>query len=437
MPHPLSFSTDRDAQRQMALDFEMLCRSIGERRAGTGSERVAARYIQQEFARAGLSGAQLEDFPCLSRRGEAVEVAIREGREWRAVAASALVGAPGTPDGRAIEGELVWLEMPEESARLLPRSLRGKVLALFGPLPTSAALHRQLVAAQPAAVIHLDERLPFDWVKNDGVYPYWARQYGVPPTVTVPYREAWRWRQAGLSRVRVRVAVKQVAAESANVIAELPGREPALPALVLGAHHDTQCNNVGADDNASGVVALLALARAMKGRARRRTVRFVSFGTEEQLSVGSVAHVKARRITPDKVGLVVNFDSVASPLGHHQLWVAGDARLEAVAVRRLAARGLGVQARRELTPFADQFPFNRAGVPSLCFMRPNFAGGRWQHHSVHDNLDNISLPVLSRLLDAAGPLIDTLAQEAKWGFGTRLPVPVHAEAKKIGRELFG
>lgn len=421
----------------MAQDFDMLCRSIGERRAGTGAERVAARYIQQEFSRAGLSAARLEPFPCLSRRSEAVEVAVREGKEWRTVTASALVGAPGTPEGRAIEGELVWLEMPEESARLQPRSLRGKVLALFGPLPTSVALHRQLVEAQPAAVIHLDERLPFDWVKNDGVYPYWAERYGMPTTVTVPYREAWRWRQAGLSRVRVRVAVKQVTAESDNVIAELPGREPNLPALVLGAHHDTQCNNVGADDNGSGVVALLALARAMGGRPRRRTVRFISFGTEEQLSVGAATHVKAGRITPEKIGLVVNFDSVASPLGHHQMWVVGDARLEALALRRLAARGLGVQARRELTPFADQFPFNRVGIPSLCFMRPNFAGGRWQHHSVHDNLDNVSLEVLSRLLDAAGPLIDTFAQEKKWGFAARLPAPIHAEARKIGRELFG
>jgi Zn-dependent M28 family amino/carboxypeptidase len=274
-------------------------------------------------------------------------------------------------------------------------------------------------------------------VKNDGVYPFWARRYGMPPTLTVPYLDAWRWRREGVKRLKVRVVVEQARARSCNVVAELPGREPALPALVLSAHHDTQCGNPGADDNASGVVALLALARALAGRKPGRTVRFLSFGTEEQLSVGADAYVRAHRVTAQQVGLVVNFDSIASPLGHYGLSVAGENELATFATRLLAKNGLAAQVVREITPFADQFPFNRVEVPSLYFFRSNFPGGRWQHHSRHDTLDNVSPAALTRCLEGAAPLITTLATRRSWPFSSTLPAEQRDAARRLGRALFG
>lgn len=420
----------------MARDWRRLCADIGERRAGTPAERKAAEFIAGQFGAAGL-GAELEEFPCTSLRRATAEVSERHGSRWRRVDAAPLVGAPATPGSRPVEGELVWLELPEEAARLRPGSLRGKIVAWFGPLPTEVALHQRLMAAQPLAVIHVDERLPFTWVKNDGVYPFWARRYGMPPTLTVPYLDAWRWRRDGVKRLKVRVVVEQASARSCNVVAELPGREPALPALVLSAHHDTQCGNPGADDNASGVVALLALARALAGRKLSRTVRFLSFGTEEQLSVGADAYVRAHRVTARQVGLVVNFDSIASPLGHYGLSVAGENELATFAMRQLTKNGFAAQVVREITPFADQFPFNRVEVPSLYFFRSNFPGGRWQHHSRHDTLDNVSLAALTRCVAGAASLIETLATRRVWPFSSTLPADQREIARRLGRELFG
>jgi carboxypeptidase Q len=424
-------------RRAMEQDWRVLCTDIGERRAGSAAELRAARHIRDRWAALGLADAHLESFPCRSLKRAQTEVRVRDGQRWRRVPAATLVGAPSTPGGRTVEGELVWLEMPEGARHLKPGSLRGRVLALFGPLPVSVRAHQQLVAARPLAVIHVDERLPFSWVKSDGIYPFWARRYGMPPTLTVPYLEAWRWRVAGLRRVRVRVDADLVASRSHNVVAELPGRDPRLPALVVAAHHDTQCANVGADDNASGVVCLLALARLLAGRRLRRTIRFLSFGTEEQLSVGSAAYVRQHAISSADTGLVFNFDSVASPLGHHGMWVAGEPRLERHALRAFAAHGLDVQVQREISPFFDQFPFNRAGVPSLGFYRQNFPGGRWQHHSPHDNLDNVSVDVLRQLLGAVTPLLVSLANRRRWPFAARLPARQHAVALRLGRELFG
>lgn len=427
------------AHASLVRDWQKLCRDIGERRAGTAGERQAAEFIAQEWAAAGLRNVRLESFPCTSMPELGAAVAEPAGgARWKAVEARALVGTPPTDGHRPIEAPLVWLEMPEAAHRLRAGSLRGKILALFGPLPTDAGTHQRLVRAAPVAVIHIDERLPFAWAKNDGMYPYWVRRFGVRPTLTVPYLEAWRWRQTGVNRLRVQVISRPVAAESQNIVGEIVGRDPRLPALLLGAHHDTQCNNVGADDNGSGVVTLLALARRLAKRPRpQRTIRFVSFGTEEQLSVGSAAYVRNNRITRADTAFVINFDSGASPLGHFVLWVAGAAAVQAHCTRRLAAGGVDVQVRREVSPFFDHFPFNRVGIPSVTFMRENFPGGRWQHHSAHDNLENVSPAVLQSLIDAVAPLVSGLAAQRTLPFPTTLPPDQQATARKLGRDLLG
>jgi len=432
-----SLSTCIPLRVQLKADWRVLCHDIGERRAGTSGEAQAAAFIRDELRAAGAENAELQSFSCVTVRAATCVVEEPRARGWRAVESAALVGAPSTPEGQRVAGPLVWLDFPEEAPRLAPGSLKGSILALFGPLPTSLQLHRALLAASPLAVVHVDERLPFSWTKSDGVYPYWAKHYGMLPTVTVPYHEAWRWRRDGVKRLRIRVAVDQVDATSQNVVATFPGSDPSLPALALSAHHDTQCGNVGADDNASGVVGLLALARHLRGQRLRRTVQFLSFGTEEQLSVGSAAFVRANAVTPRRTGLLINFDSVASPLGHFELWLAGSVALERFAVAVLARRGLHVQVRRDVSPFFDTFPFNRAAVPSLGFMRPNFSGGRWQHHSVHDSLENVSPERLANLVEAIGPLVTDLADRARWPFGSRLSATQQRTARRLGRELLG
>jgi len=422
---------------QLTRDWRVLCHDIGERRAGTEGERRAAEYIVEQLRAAGAKDARTEVFPCTSVRKIAATVMEPRGRGWRGVESAALVGAPSTPGSGTVEGPLVWLDFPEEAPRLKPGSLRGSILALFGPLPTSLDLHRRLLAAEPLAVVHVDERLPFTWTKNDGVYPYWAQHYGMLPTVTVPYQDAWRWKRDGVARLRVRVEVDPVAAESQNVMATFPGTDPSLPAVAISAHHDTQCGNVGADDNASGVLCVLALARKLRGKRCQRTVQFLSFGTEEQLSVGSAAFVRTNQVTPRTTGLLVNVDSVASPLGHFEMWVAGSEALGRFAAASLAERDVYVQLRREISPFFDTFPFNRAAIPTLGFMRPNFPGGRWQHHSSHDSLENVSVEVLAKLVEGIAPLVADLADRERWPFGSRLTVGQQAQARKLGRELLG
>lgn len=66
-----------------------------------------------------------------------------------------------------------------------------------------------------------------------------------------------------------------------NIEAVLPGHAAADEIIVIGAHYDTVADSPGADDNASGVAAVLELARLLARTTLPRTVRFVAFANEE------------------------------------------------------------------------------------------------------------------------------------------------------------
>jgi hypothetical protein len=66
-----------------------------------------------------------------------------------------------------------------------------------------------------------------------------------------------------------------------NIEAEIVGAEKREEIVLLGAHYDSVPGTPGANDNASGVAALLALARRVAGSQPQRTVRLVAFTNEE------------------------------------------------------------------------------------------------------------------------------------------------------------
>jgi aminopeptidase YwaD len=415
-------------------DWKVLCKDIGVRLAGTDGEEKAARYILAEFEKAGCQNCHMETFPCMSRRKAEVHVEVDLGNGWQKVESAAVTGSSST--GGTVEGEAVWLEMPEHAPLLEPGSLSDRIAIIFGALPEVVEDHVRLVKSRPLAVVHVDHRLPFDWAKNDGTYPLWVKKHGFPPTVTVPFRDAWSWRMTERIRLKVQMEMEMLEGESQNVVAEIPGSDPEKGLILIGAHHDSQAGNVGADDNASGVVAILELARLLQAAGFRRTIRLVSFGTEEQLSVGSARYVTDHRDELENIDLMINFDSIASPLGHHQLFCSGGEGFANYTVDLLREKGMHVQLKREAVPFADHFPFTVYEVPSLWFFRENFPGGRWQHHSVHDNLDNVSTSVLMDVVSAVCRLVEDAAVRDDLPFERGLDPGIRDKTMLLARTLY-
>ncbi len=93
-----------------------------------------------------------------------------------------------------------------------------------------------------------------------------------------------------------RQTVEADAGPSDNLIIDLPGQNPEAPVVIIGAHYDTFRHSPGANDNASGVAALLALSRHLGQTELRWPLRLIAFTNEEPPeyqteSMGSIFYV--------------------------------------------------------------------------------------------------------------------------------------------------
>jgi len=99
----------------------------------------------------------------------------------------------------------------------------------------------------------------------------------------------------------------------ANLEVVRVGTDPALPCLVIGAHYDTVQGTPGADDNATGVAALIELVRALPAATHRRTLRLVAFANEEApyfdtIEHGSLVYARALKAAGERVHLMLSLE---------------------------------------------------------------------------------------------------------------------------------
>ncbi|MFV2008192.1 MAG: M28 family peptidase, partial [Longimicrobiales bacterium] len=80
-----------------------------------------------------------------------------------------------------------------------------------------------------------------------------------------------------------------------NIVAVKEGEDPSAPRVLIGAHFDSIRGTPGADDNASGVAALLEAARMLAPESFAATIEFVAFNLEE--SQGTTYRVGSRHHT--------------------------------------------------------------------------------------------------------------------------------------------
>ena len=100
-----------------------------------------------------------------------------------------------------------------------------------------------------------------------------------------------------------------------NLEARLPGSDPEAGAIVVGAHYDSAPACPGANDNGSGVAALLELARFHTGQKHGRAIRFVAFANEEDPHyktplMGSVVYAEACRQRGDRIHAMVCLETI-------------------------------------------------------------------------------------------------------------------------------
>lgn len=210
-----------------------------------------------------------------------------------------------------------------------------------------------------------------------------------------------------------------------NVIAIKRGGEEAV---MMSAHHDHLGRKQGklyrgADDNASGVAVMLAIARSRAVRNYKHTVLFVSFGAEEDGLVGSGVYIHDPFWPLKQTRAVVNFDMVGRNFfesGANQessvavVGLEGSTRARELASRASEALGLNmieVPARLlelfDLHDRTDDWWFRRQEILSIHFS----TGLHDDYHQESDTVEKIVPEQLSRIAQMAAQVLDGLATE--------------------------
>jgi len=352
---------------QVSPVFDTLTVDIGPRLTGSPAFKRAIDFVRDRLASYGLSNVHLE--PWKFGRGWTLErlnlemveprymplLGYAEG--WSPSTSGDLVAAPlflggKTPDqitalGAKIRGAIVMTQ-PIQTAFVLEDRVQqtepgAAIPEVLSPAPmfrTNAEAQRliaQVRDARPGVMLRPN-------VLKDGTVYVTGRDAGpngVPSIVmsSEHYNMIARMLERGIPvKLRVNLQSKYYDTDlnAYNVIAELPGTDPALrdQVVMLGAHVDSWHTAVGATDNADGTTTMIEAMRILKaaGARPRRTIRIAIWGGEEQGLLGSKAWVAqhlagdANRQERENLSVYFNIDNGTGPIYGFALENNADAR---------------------------------------------------------------------------------------------------------------
>jgi peptidase M28-like protein len=227
--------------------------------------------------------------------------------------------------------------------------------------------------------------------------------------------------------------------EVANIVAEVKGTRQPEEIVVLGAHYDSVPGSPGANDNASGVAALLELARLFKGEKPGRTLRFVAFVNEEPPYfrtdlMGSRVHAANARKRGEKIVAMLSLETIGcysdKPGSQHypspfSLFYPNTGNFIGF-VGNLGSSSLlrdSIKTFRETTPFpseglaapafiagigwSDQWAFWQEGYPGI--MVTDTAPFRYPHyHEATDTADRLDYGRMARVVSGLGRVVEGL-----------------------------
>jgi len=233
----------------------------------------------------------------------------------------------------------------------------------------------------------------------------------------------------------------------ANIVAQRTGRERPNEIVILGAHYDTVAGTPGADDNASGVAVLLAIAARLKDLAPARTLRLVGFVNEEPPffttpTMGSYVNAAGCRQRNEQVVAMIALDGLGyfssepesqrypasffgllyPTVGNFLGFLAdsGSADLLRRSLKLFRARAQlpteGAILTRSAATWSDHWAFWEHGFPAilitdtLIFRHPSY-------HESSDTPDRLDFDRLALITEALAPVVAELTNVSDKGSG--------------------
>ena len=396
----------RDAalKDDLAWDIvEDLTTEVGPRPAGTPQEARAREWAVTRLKALGFSNVRTDAFtmPVWIRGHEHAEILAPYPQP---LVIAALGNSASTPP-EGITGEIVGFASVDALRAASSESVAGQIVYIGHDMPRTqdgsgygafGAPRRQgpTVASQKGAAGIIIRSIGTDWHRNphtgvmsfaDGAKPIPAGALSNPDADQV---ERILARANGPVTMRLVLQSRTLADQpSGNVIAEVPGRDPKAPPVLVSCHIDSWDQSTGALDDAAGCAIVTAAAKRIMDAGRPlRPIRVVWFGAEE---VGLFGGLDYRA----KYGKQPHHAIAESDFGADRIWKV-DSRLgperkaEAEALRQ-ALQPLGiVPGSLEEADGSDIGPMLADGLPGVGL---NQDGSRYFdiHHTPDDTLDKV------------------------------------------------
>ena len=386
-----------------AYDFtEELTTEVGQRLAGTEAEARGRAWAVRKLAAMGFANARIEtyDMPVWERGTESAEILSPFPQR---MVVGALGGSASTgPAG--ITGEIVAFDSVD-ALRLAPDSaIRGKIVFVDHHMPATqdgsgygqfGAPRRQgpSIASLKGALAIIVRSIGTDHHRNVHT-GYMAFNNGAKPipagALTVPDAEQLvRILKRGKPvTMHLRLESRRLdSAQSGNVIAEVPGRDPRAAPVLIGGHLDSWDYATGAIDDASGMaIAVAAAKRIMDAGRPLHPIRIVLFGAEEVGGFGARDYFARHGKEP-------HWAVLESDFGADRIWKVdsklGEARKDEARMIGAALAPLGiVTGKFDEAGGSDLEQLIDAGAPGVALSQD---GTRYfdYHHTPDDTLDKI------------------------------------------------
>ncbi|AHE52685.1 M20/M25/M40 family metallo-hydrolase [Sphingomonas sanxanigenens] len=381
---------------------EGLTTEVGPRMAGTEAEARARAWAVPRLKALGFSNVRIEtcDMPVWTRGAERAAVTAPFPAK---LAVTALGNSAATP-AEGIEAEVVAFETLADLDAAPAGSLAGKIAFVSHAMTATqdgssygvfGAVRRRgpAVAAAKGAIAIVIRSVGTDHHRNPHaggtVFP--AGSTAIPAAaLSIPDAENLQRILKRGKPVTMRLVLTptfSATGQSGNVIAEVPGSDPAAGIITIGGHLDSWDLATGAIDDASGVAITTAAAKMVMAAGKpRRTIRVVWYGAEEVGGCGGPSYLAAHR--DEKHVLTAESD-----FGADRVWAvkftlpAAAAPLGDRIARALAPIGIG-RNPAPATGGADIAPLVKAGVPVIDLEQD---GTRYFdiHHTPDDTLDKV------------------------------------------------
>ncbi|WP_236048087.1 M28 family peptidase [Paractinoplanes ovalisporus] len=406
--HDINVAKQVSAERALA-HLKVLSIGIGPRIGGTRSERVAAGYLAGVLDKLGYD-VELQPFPVADKflaqlsspRG------LPNDLNWQCGA------SPHAALDTKVRGDVIDAKLGGEAD--YPADVKGKILLIDYVADTRETVVNLAVARKAAAVIFL----PADLVEPRRASAFSPQLPGLAttpaPIPVVGVAQAQKHRLRALLTRKLTLTLSTVAHRgltSNNVIANQPRRSSTGPVVMVSAHYDTVIGAPGANDDGSGTVLCLELARVLRKLPTNAQVRFALWGSEEQGLIGSRYYVaQLPQAERDRILAVYQNDMVATswdPATRYWLLSFDGLANRATDEVAAAAARLGYQPRISpvtLRGSSDHQSFQEVGIAAANFSwrgEESPALLEPPYHSPEDTIaKNISLERLQVSLELIG-----------------------------------